>query len=1328
MATADTDLIKGGLDLKDGRRRPVTSASRIVLQAATYPDALTYCAEGKEGEVTHFRFELPPGMYTVRVKAEGFRPYEHVLTLSQDEGATSEFVLYLALPEREDEEKGDAAELDAFFKWFALLRTTPGEVFPSDGREKALEQKRHMNNYPLTEGLSIPEGSPSTPDTGFHEALLAARTAVPAASVDCVWTSLGPRNINGRVRALAIHPNNGNIIYAGTANAGVWVTYDRGGSWQPLMHSEDALEIGALAVHLTDPAQPDGPVTIYAGTGEVTGHDGYNGIGVLKSTIHGQPGIWQQTMLTGTDSARFSVILVDPTSVSSNPKTTIVYAGGTGGLYMSTNGGDNWSKIYDKMVTGLALHPTNNNLLYVAVSSVGIYEIDLTKDTKSVFEANRPNFNGNLIIDSALAHLILIAIAKSDPGTMYAKVGEAVYKTVYKYGQEPPVPLRWKPLGLHGGSNGSINKYWNNVLAVDPINSNIVFAGGTYLERSARGGEIGSWQLIPQDIQHYDPPPLSTDMLRPEQPPSYKLHPDQHTLVFDPQNPLNVFVANDGGIFQGSYPATLPPPTDPSLQSDPGIWTKISHGLTLTQFYKVGVFPAVPAAPGVPVLSPLLDVVGGGTQDNGPHYTAGGLTWNNFSDDLGYDSGAFIVDPTNPSILYVQEPNNTAGIDIRKSVDGGANWNTVLTFNSGVLPVIPLILDPNSLESNRVLFAGGLDIKTNTYQVCRTTDSGITWHQFGQDFQDKDTNSNIVITAIALAPSSSAIVFVGAYNFGDYACHLYRNADNGATGWREITDTSLPPRVISAIAVDRTNPDIVYLAFNGYASVPSTNPDKPNKSGYVFRGTSADQGKTWQWENISLTLPDTPVNAIVLDYTSPDTLYIGTDTGVYRTTDAGATSEVKWSSFDAGLPNVVILDLALNTTGDILYAATYGYGMFRLRLRATCNEVDVYIRDNQLDIGEILPYKLDDPTAPLLKDPTVSGIPPVYWWQSVDIKTNCFPSPSVPVEPDVIDGVDFDQAQSKDIIPNSHNYLYVQVLNRGLKAAHEVKVKVLWTDASAGMPPLPADFWSSFPDDWKAESVWNPVGPVQALKKELLPSTPQILKWDWEVPVTATDQISILAIVSSKEDPVVRSDAVADDHRIEVIVPGDKHIAVRNLNPITLPTDFAKRPLQMALYFYNSLPYPQFFDITIDERSLPRDSQITLLIPKILTELPTLSSRGKKAKISRIIGQEWWWDQLEAALLEALLGGCHIEIGSDDDDDVDHGHDGHEPVRIHRVFIPANDRLRATLLVTTSPATARPGSTYQFTVTQHVGATIMGGSTYEVRIPPAQVAFYECSE
>ena len=48
------------------------------------------------------------------------------------------------------------------------------------------------------------------------------------------WYSIGPRNINGRVKSIAVHPTDPKICYAGTAAGGVWQTKEGGQTWNPL--------------------------------------------------------------------------------------------------------------------------------------------------------------------------------------------------------------------------------------------------------------------------------------------------------------------------------------------------------------------------------------------------------------------------------------------------------------------------------------------------------------------------------------------------------------------------------------------------------------------------------------------------------------------------------------------------------------------------------------------------------------------------------------------------------------------------------------------------------------------------------------------------------------------------------------------------------------------------------------------------------------------------------------------------------------------------------------------------------------------------------------
>src|SRR5689334_2913498 len=94
--------------------------------------------------------------------------------------------------------------------------------------------------------------------------------AAPAAS----WTALGPAPIpngqttpaevpvSGRVTAIAVDPTDANIVYAGTAQGGVYRSMDGGASWTALLDTAQSLAIGAITI------DPNTPTTVFVGTGE----------------------------------------------------------------------------------------------------------------------------------------------------------------------------------------------------------------------------------------------------------------------------------------------------------------------------------------------------------------------------------------------------------------------------------------------------------------------------------------------------------------------------------------------------------------------------------------------------------------------------------------------------------------------------------------------------------------------------------------------------------------------------------------------------------------------------------------------------------------------------------------------------------------------------------------------------------------------------------------------------------------------------------------------------------------------------------------------------
>jgi hypothetical protein len=71
-------------------------------------------------------------------------------------------------------------------------------------------------------------------------------------------------------------------------------------------------------------------------------------------------------------------------------------------------------------------------------------------------------------------------------------------------------------------------------------------------------------------------------------------------------------------------------------------------------------------------------------------------------------------------------------------------------------------------------------------------------------------------------------------------------------------------------------------------------------------------------------------------------LYAGTDIGVYRSTDGGAT----WSSFSDGLPRVAVFDMAIQNGNRTLRIATHGRGLWELSIATSPAVIEGTVTDS----------------------------------------------------------------------------------------------------------------------------------------------------------------------------------------------------------------------------------------------------------------------------------------------------------------------------------------------------------------------------------------------
>ena len=91
---------------------------------------------------------------------------------------------------------------------------------------------------------------------------------------------------------------------------------------------------------------------------------------------------------------------------------------------------------------------------------------------------------------------------------------------------------------------------------------------------------------------------------------------------------------------------------------------------------------------------------------------------------------------------------------------------------------------------------------------------------------------------------------------------------------------------------------------------------------YVYKST--DYGATFT--SLAANLPVGTVNVIREDPRDPQTLYLGTDLGVFVSTNGGA----QWDVLGRPLPSVQISDLQYQTRDNVIVISTYGRGMYAL--------------------------------------------------------------------------------------------------------------------------------------------------------------------------------------------------------------------------------------------------------------------------------------------------------------------------------------------------------------------------------------------------------------
>ena len=751
-----------------------------------------------------------------------------------------------------------------------------GEIFlirPGEVQEEALEEAANIEAYfqyrfdqMKDSGGTIPDGALMAALATRAEMEAAQKPEAPAdievAGIDSgSWTAAGPGNIGGRIRAVL--PIDASTVFIGGVSGGIWKTTNcctNSTTWTAVNDFMANLAISSLIV---DPTNAN---VMYAGTGEGFGNaDAVRGAGVFKSTDGGTT--WAQ--LANTNNA--SWYYVNRLAISPDGVNLIAATGS--GLYHSTDGGVTWAQRLSGNWKDVRFDPTNSNNAVAAGSGYSWY-------------TTGGGGSGTWAAATGLpaSGRIELAYAPSNPLIVYASVEQstgAIYKSTdggHTYAL------------VNAGAGFQTNQGWyDNTIWVNPTDPNNVVAGGLDLYMSTDGAmtftKISAW------TESWPNFPASP-------------HADHHALVSIPGSSTALLNGNDGGLYYTSDIATA---GNNSPDYNNG-WVSLNNNLGITQFYGVA--------------GNANGVLYGGAQDNGvSKYTPGAPNAWTFAN--GGDGGKSAADPTNPNYLYNEYIYGT----VNRSSDGGTNtddiygtyWNGSTwtcrnapyriddACNSVGNFIAPILLDPNN--PNRLL-VGGLSLwvtdDARTPYVFNSSTAGPQWAAI------KPSIVSSAVNAIAVAPGNSDIIWMG-----------YKNGQvdmttNGGSSWSTVTITGSPGTMVSSIAIDRNDNNVVYVGFTGFGT------DR------IFR--TANGGGAWS--SISSNLPQAPIYAIAINPSNSAWLYVGTEIGLFASENTGTSWNVPVPPTNGDGPaNVAIFDLQWvgggNSTGNTtLIAGTHGRGAY----------------------------------------------------------------------------------------------------------------------------------------------------------------------------------------------------------------------------------------------------------------------------------------------------------------------------------------------------------------------------------------------------------------
>jgi photosystem II stability/assembly factor-like uncharacterized protein len=945
------------------------------------------------------------------------------------------------------------------------------------------------------------------------------------------------------------------------------------------------------------------------------------------------------------------------------------------GVLKSTNGGSSWTTLATGTFTGtrfsrIAVTPGTSTRLFAATGN-GIYRSTDSGVTWTKMTSGTP---------AAMA--TDVAIDPATPTTVYAAFwGQGIYRSTNAQAAAPT----WTKLTTGLPAAG----FTRIALGVSPSAPQTVYAliadgaynvngfyrttnGGTNWSAIALpGGNIGAQGFYNLNVAV---DPTTPDIVYLSGISVWKatrspanvwtitnvgatIHPDNHAFAFNPANHLMVYAGSDGGIYK-------------SIDGGANWDDTINEGLCIMQCEFIDQHPTSDA------------VIFSGTQDNGTEQFRNSTVF--YHSDDG-DGGYCAVDKTQPKNVLSTYYGNSP----KRSTIGGkfGSWMSVsagIVGNGAFYP--PMAMDETN--SNNVAFG------TDRINLDAAQGTG--------GWPTKVTLPGMTGLVSAIYYTNSSMIYVGTSTG-----KVYRLTKSGAV-WTATAIHAGPLPVgpfVTDLASVPGSPNTVIVLMSGFGI------------SHVWREVVPAAGVA-AWTNISGSgagiLPDIPANALVIDPAAVNTYYVATDVAVYRTTNAG----VSWTQFSQGLPNCAVFDMRLHNPTRLLRAGTHGRGIWERKLDVpSVSDVDLYFRDHLMSTGRIVPTP--EPVAAAFEDPlqyVVLG-DPLYHWMCADIKVDALEGspPSYQMAVASVDYVAYEtKLQHRNAQRGNVNRAYVKVNNRGFAPGTNVTVKLLYADASAGLPALPPDFWTAFPNNSANTTVWHPVGAAKTIMT-LSATEPTILEWDFALPAAAATHSCLLAVMDCSQNPIPAGNKIFN---VDALVKNEKRVGLKNLHVVNIPP----ATTMWTTLNFNATESGKLGAIRVIGLDAGK-GDIGLLLPKSAQPTTAASKSSKKSAAKKGAASKGFSIESALKLDGLLLRKVPDNLVKSLKEHLPEEADKYDVTRLYtldkaakgggrlsEVKIPKAG-LRAAIVLT---APAQGNDSDSFSVVQEEDGEIVGGSTYVV--------------